>query len=588
MSLEQSSNFLVDIIGLIFSVILVKIQTMRYFILCYILMVSFGCKPSDKEPKVEEDASIEVEIKTKDLKTDDSTDISDISTKEFTEFKVLDSKYIDVNQLWNVFNAEMNDFTEAKYNTLKPLVLEQDILTLQKHIADGTLSYESLTKFYLYRIRKFDRNNQQSLNSVIAINPNIIAEAKQKDKELLNKTFRHPIFGMPILLKDNINASGMPTTAGAVALKDNITDDAFIVKQLKSKGALILGKANLSEWAYFFCGECPSGYSAIGGQTLNPYGRKTMDTGGSSSGSGVSVAANFCAAAIGSETAGSILSPASQNSVVGLKPTIGLLSRSGIVPISSTLDTAGPITKNVTDSAIVLDALFGEDTSDSKSLYNLWESPFYYKQLEFANLDGKRFGAYSSLMKEPLYVNALSILRKKGAKIVEINEPEVSLPDFIRLLNLDMKQDLATYFKTYANADLGYSSIEDIMSFNQTDSLQVMPYGQQLFVGVSEDKATNSEFENIKTTLKANGKQFFDQSMKSHNLDAVVSINNFHAAEAAVAEYPALTVPMGYTEDGVPKGLTFISSRLREKQLLEWAYVFEQASKKRVAPTNYN
>ena len=172
---------------------------------------------------------------------------------------------------------------------------------------------------------------------------------------------------MPIFLKDNINASGMATTAGAVALQNNITDDAFIVKQLKSKGALILGKANLSEWAYFFCGDCPSGYSAIGGQTLNPYGRRIIDTGGSSSGSGVSVAANFCAAAVGSETSGSILSPASQNSAVGLKPTVGLLSRSGIIPISSTLDTAGPITRNVTDNAIMLDAMFGEDISDPKA-----------------------------------------------------------------------------------------------------------------------------------------------------------------------------------------------------------------------------
>src|SRR5690606_23680601 len=198
-------------------------------------------------------------------------------------------------------------------------------------------------------------------NSVISLNPKVIEQAKQKDKEFKNKRLKHPIFGMPILLKDNINTADMPTTAGAVVFQNNQTDDAFIVKQLKDKGALILGKANLSEWAYFFCGECPSGYSAIGGQTLNPYGRRVIDTGGSSSGSGVSVAANFCAAAIGSETAGSILSPASQNSVVGLKPTVGLLSRSGIVPISSTLDTPGPITKNVMDNAIVLDAMFGED-----------------------------------------------------------------------------------------------------------------------------------------------------------------------------------------------------------------------------------
>lgn len=561
-----------------------KIQTMRYLILSCIFLLMFSCKLSEKET----DTSKDVETHQEEAETDDKSDISDISTKEFTAFKVLDSKYIDNDQLWNSFNTDLKDFTEANYNALKPLILEQDIPSLQKHISDRKLSYESLTKFYLYRIRAFDRANTLSLNSVIAINPNIIAEAQQKDREFLNKKLKHPIFGMPILLKDNINASSMPTTVGAVALKDNISEDAFIVNQLKSKGALILGKANLSEWAYFFCGECPSGYSAIGGQTLNPYGRKTIDTGGSSSGSGVAVATNFCAAAIGSETAGSILSPASQNSVVGLKPTIGLLSRSGIVPISSTLDTAGPITKTVTDNAIVLDALFGEDQTDFKSIYNLWESPFYYNSLKEASLEGKRFGAFKSLMKDTLYVNAIKVLKQQGAEIVEFDAPEVGLPDFIRLLNLDMKKDLVNYLNDYGNASLGYNSIEDIMAFNETDSLNVMPYGQKLFQGISEDQATEAEFEEIKATLKFNGKRFFDEPMKAHSLDAILSINNYHAAEAAVAEYPALTVPMGYTKDGVPKGLTFIGSRLREKQLLEWAYVYEQASKMRVAPKDYN
>ena len=204
---------------------------------------------------------------------------------DFREFRVLDSRYISKEDLWKPFNKDLEDFTEEAYNNLKPIVLEQDIPTLQKQIANGDLSYETLTKFYLYRIRKFDRENELSLNAVIALNPNVIELAIEAD----NTDFEvapHPIFGMPILLKDNINTSGMLTTAGAVALKDNNTEDAFITARLKSNGALILGKANLSEWAYFFCGDCPSGYSAIGGQTLNPYGRRTMDTGGSSSGSG--------------------------------------------------------------------------------------------------------------------------------------------------------------------------------------------------------------------------------------------------------------------------------------------------------------
>ncbi|WP_460219770.1 amidase family protein [Psychroserpens sp. MEBiC05023] len=562
---------------------------MRYLLLCCLLILAYNCKPSnDKNESSPTQVDSSNEEKSDASLSKDENDLSDISTKDFREFKILDSKHIKIDDIWNALNSEMQDFSETDYNTLKPLILEQDIPTLQKYMAEDKLTYEKLTKFYLYRIRAFDRDNYLSLNSVISINPNVINEAKQKDIEFRNRKLKHPIFGMPILLKDNINTEAMPTTAGAVALKDNIVEDAFIVTQLKAKGALILGKTNLSEWAYFFCGDCPSGYSAIGGQTLNPYGRRIIDTGGSSSGSGVAVAANFCAAAIGSETSGSILSPSSQNSIVGLKPTIGLVSRGGIVPISSTLDTAGPMTKTVTDNAIVLDALFGEDTSDSKSIYNLWESPFYYNDLKDASLKGKRFGAFNNLMEDELYAAAITIIKEQGAEIIQIDPLEIDLPAFIRLLNLDMKVDLVHYLDAYGNKDLGYNSIEDIMNFNLTDSLNIMPYGQRLFQGISDDIATDEEFAQIKNVLKTNGMRFFDEPMKANQLDGILSINNYHAGYAAVAEYPALTVPMGYTEEGEPKGLTFISTRLKEKQLLEWAYVYEQASKQRVAPKNYN
>ncbi|MEH6535591.1 MAG: amidase family protein [Psychroserpens sp.] len=556
---------------------------MRYLLLLSLFLLTYNCKPSDEKKTNSKDFEIPKAVED----TKDKDDLSDISTKDFREFKVLDSKNLTKTEIWKTINPEMEDFKDADYSRLKPLILDQDIPTLQQQITDGKFNYQELVKFYLYRIREFDRENSLSLNSVIAINPNIIKQAYALD-ELIDYDSIHPIYGMPILLKDNINASGMPTTAGAVALKNNTTKDAFIVTQLKSKGALILGKANLSEWAYFFCGECPSGYSAIGGQTLNPYGRRIIDTGGSSSGSGVAVTANFCAAAIGSETSGSILSPASQNSTVGLKPTIGLVSRSGIVPISSTLDTAGPITKNVIDNAILLDALFGEDLSDSKSIYSLWESPFYYKDLNNATLNGKRFGAFKNLLEDPLYANAIAVLKQQGAEIVEIEPADIKLPGFLRLLNLDMKVDLVNYLKDYGNPYLEYKSIEDIMAFNRTDSLNSMPYGQKLFYGVSEDLSSALEFDALKGVLKTNGKRFFDDPMTAQNLDGILSVNNYHAGFAAVAEYPALTVPMGYTEEGVPKGLTFISSRLREKQILEWAYVYEQASKMRVAPKNYN
>lgn len=518
-----------------------------------------------------------------------STDISAISTKNFTEFKVLDSKYITKDALWENFNADLESFTDEIYFSLKPLILDQDIPTLQKHIQDGNLSYENLTKFYLFRIRKFDRENDLSLNSVIALNPNIISEAKQKDIDFKNKMLKHPIFGMPILLKDNINTAEMPTTAGAVAFQNNKTNDAFIVERLKEQGALILGKANLSEWAYFFCGDCPSGYSAIGGQTLNPYGRKIMDTGGSSSGSGVAVTANFCVAAIGSETSGSILSPSSQNSVVGLKPTIGLLSRSGIVPISSTLDTPGPITKNVTDNAILLDALLGYDEKDPKSIVTEWGSGYYYNaNFHDGKIQGKRFGAFKKLMEDTLYMRAISDLKLRGAVIVEIEEEKVELPGFIRLLNLEMQKDLPSYITTSGDPALTLSSVEEIIAFNKKDSVTIMPYGQKLFEGIVADSASDMEFEQIKTILKTNGKRYFDTPMEAHNLDAFLSINNAHAGFAAVAEYPAITVPMGYMDSGKPKGLTFIGKPLTEKSLLSWAYDYEQVSKRRVAPENYN
>ncbi|WP_400077814.1 amidase family protein [Winogradskyella sp. R77965] len=548
-----------------------------FFLIAFIFICS--CKNS----KLSETKTPDVDSETNEA----SSDLSAISTKDFREFKVLDSKNLTKAEIWEAINPQLADFTEADYSRLKPFVLEQDITTLQNNRRGSKFTYVELTKFYLYRIRKFDRENELSLNSVIAINPNVIEQAKIKDRDFINKKWKHPIFGMPILLKDNVNALDMATTAGAVALKDNFTEDAFIVDKLKSNGALILGKANLSEWAYFFCGDCPSGYSAIGGQTLNPYGRRIIDTGGSSSGSGVSVAANFCVAAIGSETAGSILSPASQNSTVGLKPTIGLVSRSGIVPISSTLDTAGPITKTVTDNAILLDAIYGYDKSDSKSM-TIENSETYYGMSSTNALAGKRFGAPKRLLTDTLYSNALKVLKEQGAEIVEIDEEQVGLPNFLRLLNLDMKKDLPTYIEGYANKNIDLRTVSDVMDFNLKDSLKTMPYGQSLFKGIANDRGDARYLERIKDTLSTNGKQYFDNPMKTHNLDGFLSINNYHAAFAAVAEYPALTVPMGYAGNGAPKGLTFIAKPLQEKQLLEWAYVYEQASKMRIAPKNYN
>ena len=542
---------------------------MKYVLLLISFLIIFSCKKREERKTI-------------------ATENTQVQTKDLRDFKVTDSKFIDVDEMWKPFNEDLKDFTEDTYNSLKPFVLEQDIPTLQKNVREGNLTYENLVKFYLYRIRKFDRQNELSLNAVIALNPNIIQEAKQKDMELKNRMLKRPIFGMPIFLKDNINASEMPTTAGAVALQNNLAEDSFITKRLKQEGALILGKTNLSEWANYFSENSSNGYSAIGGQTFNPYGRRTIDTGGSSSGSGVAVATNFCVAAVGSETSGSILSPSSKNSLVGLKPTIGLLSRSGIVPISSTLDTPGPMTKNAVDNALMLDAMYGEDASDAKSIKTVWEQDYYSKELKINNLEGKRFGAFKNLMKDTLYLNAVEVLKQQGAEIVEIETEKVELKDFKRLLNLDMKKDLPMYLSTWANPMVEVKSVQDVIGFNKKDTLNRMPYGQKLFEGIVADSATAEEFEAIKTNLKSIGRQFFDAPMDNYQLDGILSINNYDAGHAAVAEYPALTISMGYTKKGVPEGLTFIGKPLQEKFLLQWAYVYEQASKMRKFPINYD
>jgi len=506
---------------------------------------------------------------------------------EEREYKVLDSKFISKDSLWAPFKANLAAFSDARYNQLLPLILDQNIPSLQKMIENGQFSYEELVLFYLFRIKKYDRENDLSLNSVISLNPNILKEARQKDKALKAGGKKHPIFGIPVLLKDNINTKNMPTTAGSIALQNNQTDDAFIVEKLKENGALILGKANLSEWAYFFCDDCPSGYSAIGGQTLNPYGRKILDTGGSSSGSAVAVAANFVTAAIGTETSGSILSPSSQNSLVGLKPTIGILSRGGIVPISGTLDTPGPITKSVVDNAILFSAMTGKDLKDPASAANKNNTKNFYSSLKEGSLKGKRFGAIKKLMEDPLYAAAVKDLKSAGAEIIEFEAEEIQLPNFTRLLNLDMKKDLPEYFKNYGG-EVGFKSVEDIVVYNNQDSLSRAPYGQKLFYGILADSATEEEFMAIKDTLSRNGKQFFEVPMKEYNLDGILSINNYHAGFAAVAKYPALTVPMGYAEKNAPKGLTFIAKPNNEAELFVWASAYEKASQKRKSPINYN
>jgi amidase len=499
------------------------------------------------------------------------------------QFKLFQSKYLDMNTVFKPFEDDLGYFSEENYIALKPFILEQDIPTLQKNIKNGSLSYEKLTLFYLYRIRKFESDSTKSLNSIISLNPNVLNEARARDKDK-KENAEYSIYGMPIFLKDNINTTGMPTTAGAIVLAENKnTTDAFIVKKLREKGALILGKVNLSEWAYFFCAGCPLGYSAIGGQTLNPYGRGEFETGGSSAGSAVTVAANFAVAAVGTETAGSITSPSSLNSVVGLKPTIGVLSSTGIVPISSTLDTPGPMTKNVIDNAIFMNALSGYDQNDVASKKNARD----YVQNGFSQkLKGKKLGVLKSLLLDSIYAATVEILKEVGVEILELTPPEISFDGFITFLNTDMKKDLPLYLSAYAAKNITIKSVEDVTLFNLKDSLLRAPYGQQLFDGIVKDTTTLEELEVIKNKLSAESKKYL-QALKSENLEAILSINNYHSGIAAVAKYPTLTVPMGYKKSGEPISLTFIGIPFSERKLLEIGSAFEQLIKARKMPKSY-
>lgn len=500
------------------------------------------------------------------------------------KYKLIQSRFRDRNEIWKNVGSQLDDFDESNYAELYPLIFNQDIPTLQQHVVAGKLTYKRLTQWYLHRIVKFESDVDTYTNAIISINPNAVAEAVKMDKN--RQSSDHPIYGIPIIVKDNIGLDGTATTAGAVAFEQNFAPDAFIVSRIKEKGGIILAKSNLSEWANFLCGVCPNGYSAVGGQTLNAYGRKKIDTGGSSSGSGVAMAANYAAAAVGTETSGSILSPSSQSSLVGLKPTVGLLSRGGIVPISSTLDTPGPMTRNVIDNAILLDAMSGEDPMDAATKNNPKEK-IYFETTKEGSLQGFRFGAFKNFMTNDLYKAAIEKIKSAGGEVIEFEAPNVQLEGFLSLLNGDMFVDLPEYIENYASKEVSVKNNADVMAFNEQDSTVRSPYGMARFEGVVNEKVKGDELIKVRNSLHEAGVNYFKTPMDSLNLDAVLSINNYSAGLAAAAKYPALTIPMGYDKDGVPFGLTFISRPFEEPKLLRWGFAFERVMKARKPPVGY-
>ena len=350
------------------------------------------------------------------------------------------------------------------------------------------------------------------------------------------------------------------------------------------RGAVILGKANLSEWAYFFCDDCPSGYSAMGGQTLNPYGRFEFGTGGSSSGSGASTAANYATVAVGSETSGSILSPSSANSLVGLKPTTGSISRTGVVPISATLDTTGPMTRSVQDAVILFNAMAGYDEADTAMPLISVDMQLIYRD---EGLAGKRLGAMEQYAENEFYQHALSLFSQNEAVIVELSFEAERQARFGEFLGVEMVRDLALYLEQHAADEVLIDSIASLKAFNEQDMDVRAPYGQAEVDRMDELLYTSMQIEELRAELQDSARSQLDRLFAESNIDVLLSINNFQAGIAALANYPALTIPMGYQEDGRPIGLTLIAPSFQEQILIDVGAEFERLTQARRTPEFY-
>ena len=515
---------------------------------------------------------------------DEKSEIIENSTHEISRmrYKRIQSLSSDKNKIFSPFYPFLKSYDLVYHESIKEFIVNKDISTIQAYISEDKFSYEDLVKFFIYRIYKHELDKNLYLNAIISLNPNVINEARELDKKAQKGNL---LYGIPILVKDNINVKDLTTTAGASVFINNYVDNnAFVINQLKKNDVLILGKLNMSEWAYYFCRPCPVGYSSLGGQTLNPYGRKIFESGGSSSGSGVSVAANYALASLGSETSGSILSPSSKNSLVGLKATIGSLSRSGIVPISSFYDTSGPMTTNVYDNVLLFNAMIGYDKNDEQSYeanrININE------MLDF-NTSNIKVGLSNIYNNDSLIYNALQDLKKIGVKSVFYESKPYSIPDFRNILTSDMKRDLPKYILGYGNKSLTVKNIRDIVNFNNRDTFLHAPYNQILFKGILNDSTTNRKLEKMKEETRSNATDYLNKIMKDKNFDIFVSVDNNMAGIAAAAHFPALTIPMGYRKNGQPKNITFITRSNNEQLLYNLGFHYERVSMRRKTPDIY-
>jgi amidase len=484
---------------------------------------------------------------------------------------------------------------------------EATIAQLQEKMQQGKESAASITKAYLKRIEAIDRKGPL-LNSVIELNPEAVAIAEAMDKERKQGKLRGPLHGIPVLVKDNINTGDrMMTTAGALALLGNKAGtDAFIIKQLRLAGAVILGKTNLSEWANFRSSNSTSAWSSRGGQTKCPY-LLDRNPSGSSSGSGAATAASLCAVSIGTETNGSIVSPASVNGLVGIKPTVGLWSRSGIIPISATQDTAGPMARTVQDAVILLGALTGIDAADPVTKESEGKAlKDYTRFLDKNGLKGKRIGIEQSHFDvapglKVLLQEAISVLEAQGATVIRVGLREALKPTdgaSYQVLLYEFKDGVNRYL---AGANGKMRNLADVIAFNKANEAKAMPFFKQEVLIRSNEKGDLTAQEYKDALAKSlSSRKIITELMAEHRLDALSGITNGPACcidlvngdygdgpgmstPAAISGFPHITVPMGQVH-GLPAGLSFFSTAYTEPQLIAIAYAYEQGSRKRQAP----
>ena len=484
---------------------------------------------------------------------------------------------------------------------------ETTISALQADMASGKFSSEKITQLYLDRIQAIDKAGP-TLNAVIEINPDAIAIARSLDAERKAGKLRGPLHGIPILIKENIDtADKMQTTAGALALQGHIAkEDAFIVKKLREAGAVLLGKTNLSEWANFRSSSSSSGWSSRGGQTRMPY-YLDHNPCGSSSGSGTAAAANLCVVAVGTETDGSITCPASVNNLVGIKPTVGLWSRAGIIPISSTQDTAGPLTRTVTDAAILLAAAAGTDANDpATSDADKNKKTDYLSYCKADGLKGKRIGVDIKKSKNQfiarLLEESIAVLKQQGAIIVEVDylsKIDAIGGEELKVMQYEFKAGVNAYL---AKAGHAMKSLTDVIAFNKANEDKAMPYFKQEQLEASDKKGdlNTPEYKEALAKSRDGSRAIIDAVMKEHQLDALAGItmgpgcaidviygdrysDDFLTAPAAMSGYPHISVPAG-TVYNLPVGFSFFSGPYKEGELISMAFAFEQATKKRVAP----